>query len=173
MHTSRAEALSRSVPFLGATMTDNIPTERKSVAPSFELIEEVLRDTIKALPASYKVMASAVGINLMDFAPEELLAEIGVDDPFAFAGLYTGIPLTEKSENDPADITDTIWLFRRPLIDEWAMSDGVTFEQVVTHVTLGELAHHFGWTPEELVKLDSGWDWDNDTSLASGDFPDA
>jgi predicted Zn-dependent protease with MMP-like domain len=140
-------------------MTQQSATLKSNIAPTFELIEQILRDTIKTLPASYKVMASAVGVNLMDFAPEDLLAEIGVDDPFAFAGLYTGIPLTEKTEEDSSDAIDTIWLFRRPLIDEWAMGENVTFEQVVTHVTLGELAHHFGWTQEELETLDNGWDW--------------
>lgn len=131
-----------------------------AIAPDLDAIAQLVSKAISGLPAAYKVMATAVAVNIMEFAPEDLLAEIGVMDPFEFTGLYTGIPLPEKSEDDPTSATDTIWIFRRPILDEWAMRGDVSIAQMVTHVTINELSHHFGWTPEEITKIDADWSWD-------------
>lgn len=131
-----------------------------TTAPDLDLIEEIARATIKDLPAAFKVLAASVSLTVMDFAPEDLLAEIGIEDPFELTGLYTGIPMTEKSIMDQATAPDTIWLFRRPILDEWCMRGDVSLQQMVAHVTVHELAHHFGWSDEDIAKIDKWWVYD-------------
>ena len=130
-----------------------------ATAPDLEMIERIARATIADLPAAHKVMAAAVSVTVMDFIPEDLMAEIGLEDPFALTGLYTGLPMPEKSTVDQANTTDTIWLFRRPILDEWCLRGDVTVQQMVAHVTVHELAHHFGWSDEDIAKIDKTWDY--------------
>jgi predicted Zn-dependent protease with MMP-like domain len=123
------------------------------------MIEHIARATISELPAAFKVLSASVGVTVMDFVPEDLMAEIGMEDPFELTGLYTGIPMTEKSTMDQATAPDTIWLFRRPILDEWCLRGDVTIQQMVAHVTVHELAHHFGWSDDDIATIDKWWEY--------------
>jgi len=126
------------------------------IAPSCDDIEEIARQTVAALPDNLRGPAQDVAIRVSDFVSEELAAEIEID-PFELTGLYEGIPLTEKSSMDQPAGPDVVWLFRRPILDEWAGRGDVTVSELVTHVTVHEFAHHFGWTDEDIAKIDEWW----------------
>ena len=59
---------------------------------------------------------------------------------------------------DIVDRPDTIWLFRRPILDEWSERGNVTLGQLVAHVLIHELAHHFGWSDAEIAAIDRWWE---------------
>ena len=84
--------------------------------------------------------------------------DMGVEDPFEITGLYDGIPLTEKSVTDQPGQPDTIWLFRRPILDEWSDRGNVSLGEMVTHVLVHELAHHFGWSDDDIAQIDPWWE---------------
>jgi hypothetical protein len=73
-------------------------------------------------------------------------------------GLYDGVPLTEKSVSDQPQQPDAIWLFRRPILDEWADRGNVTLAELVSHVMVHELAHHFGWSDDDIARIDPWWE---------------
>ena len=127
-------------------------------APDLEAIEMLARATLNDLPTPFAEAAQGILLRIADFAPEDLLEDMGVDDPFELTGLYEGIPMTEKSVMDVVDRPDTIWLFRRPILDEWSERGDVTLGQLVAHVTIHELAHHFGWSDEEIAEIDRWWE---------------
>ena len=79
-------------------------------------------------------------------------------DPFDLTGLYEGVPLTQKSVMDQPMGPDVIWLFRRPILDEWTARGDVALGDLVTHVFVHELAHHFGWTDAEIAAIDPWWE---------------
>lgn len=126
------------------------------IAPSADEIEEVARQTVEALPEAFRGAAEAVAIRVADFADDDLLAELEVD-PFELTGLYEGVPLTEKSTMDQPMGPDVVWLFRRPILDEWAGRGNVTLAELVAHVTVHEFAHHFGWSDDDIAKIDEWW----------------
>ena len=68
------------------------------------------------------------------------------------------MPLTERSVSDPSPDPGTVWLFRRPLLDEWADRADVTLEALVAHVVVHELAHHFGWSDDDIAAIDRWWE---------------
>lgn len=127
-------------------------------APDLDAIETLARATLADLPPAYAARAQAVLLRIADFPPEDMLDDMEVEDPFELTGLYEGIPLTEKSVMDVVDRPDTIWLFRRPILDEWAERGNVTLGQLVAHVMIHELAHHFGWSDEEIAAIDRWWE---------------
>ena len=127
-------------------------------APELETIEQMAQATVAELPEQFAAAARGVMIRVEEFAPEDLLDDMNVEDPFELTGLYDGIPLTEKSVMDVVDRPDTIWLFRRPILDEWAERGDVTLGQLVAHVMVHELAHHFGWSDAEIAEIDRWWE---------------
>jgi predicted Zn-dependent protease with MMP-like domain len=48
-----------------------------------------------------------------------------------------------------------IRLFRRPLLDEWVES-GVPLQNLVTHVLIHEIGHHFGFSDADMEAIDEG-----------------
>ncbi|MEI4473039.1 metallopeptidase family protein [Frigidibacter sp. MR17.24] len=116
------------------------------------------RATVAALPAEFAGHAAEVAIRVEDFPPEEFMQELDLDDPFELSGLYEGVPLPEKSVMDQPQRPDTVWLFRRPILDEWVERGNVTLGDLVAHVTVHEFAHHFGWSDEQISEIDRWWE---------------
>lgn len=128
-----------------------------NTAPSLDDIESMARDAIAALPEAFRGPAAAIAVVVEDFAPVDMLADLDMD-AFELTGLYDGIPLTQKSVMDQPSGPDTVWLFRRPIIDEWADRGNVTLRDLVAHVTVHELAHHFGWSDDDIARIDRWWE---------------
>ncbi|MEZ5912311.1 MAG: metallopeptidase family protein [Paracoccaceae bacterium] len=137
-------------------MTD--PAESPRTAPDLEMIERLARAAMAALPGPFAKAAAAISLRVEDFAPEDILAELGIDDPFELTGLYDGIPLTERSVTDQPVRPEAIWLFRRPILDEWAERGDVELDALVAHVLVHELAHHFGWSDADIAAIDRWWE---------------
>lgn len=127
-------------------------------APDIETIERMARAAVDELPPQFRAPAREVMIRVEEFPPEEFLDEMNIESPFELTGLYDGIPLTQKSVMDVVDRPDMIWLFRRPILDEWAERGNVTLGQLVAHIMVHELAHHFGWTDEQIARIDRWWE---------------
>ena len=127
-------------------------------APDAARIEAMARDAMTALPPEFAIHAQGIAIRVAEFAPEDVLDELQIDDPFELTGIYDGVPLTEKSVSDQPGQPDIIWLYRRPLLDEWASRGNVTLEELVAHVVTHEMAHHFGWSDDDIAAIDRWWE---------------
>jgi predicted Zn-dependent protease with MMP-like domain len=138
-------------------MTD-APDPAALIAPDLESFEALAEAALQALPEPWRARALQIVIRVENFAPPDMLSEMEMDDPFELTGLYDGIPLTEKSVMDQPMGPDTIWLFRRPILDEWADRGNVTLGEMVTHVLIHEIAHHFGWSDDDIAAIDPWWE---------------
>ncbi len=127
-------------------------------APGLDEIAAMAEAAREALPGGFAPAAREVAIRVEEFADAAMLADVGIEDPFELTGLYDGIPLTERSVMDQPDRPDTIWLFRRPILDEWADRGDVTLARLVAHVYVHELAHHFGWSDDDIATIDRWWE---------------
>lgn len=127
-------------------------------APGIEVIEALAQAAVAALPPQFAGPAGAVAIRVEDFPPDEFMEELDLNDPFELSGLYEGIPMTEKSVMDQPMRPDTVWLFRRPILDEWCERGTVSLGDLVAHVTVHEFAHHFGWSDEEIAAIEKWWE---------------
>jgi predicted Zn-dependent protease with MMP-like domain len=121
--------------------------------PSAAEIEAIARAALERLPEPFAGHLTGVILQVEEFADEEVLAELGIEDPFDLTGLYSGRPLTEKSVSDSGALPDRVILYRRPLLDEWA-AEGEELETLVAHVLIHEVGHHFGFSDGDMHALE-------------------
>jgi predicted Zn-dependent protease with MMP-like domain len=121
--------------------------------PSAEEIEGIAHATLQALPEPFAQSLGDVVLLVEDFADEETLEAMGIDDPFELTGIYEGIPLTDRSVEHSGTLPDRIRLFRRPILDEWAGGED-SLEHLVRHVVIHEVGHHFGLSDEDMHALE-------------------
>ncbi|MEX1234257.1 MAG: metallopeptidase family protein [Roseovarius sp.] len=126
--------------------------------PSLARIEEIALAAIAELPAPFAGAAREVVLQIEDVPDAGMLADLGMDDPLELTGLYEGIPMTEKSASYPAPWPDTVWLFRQPILAELETREDVTLEELASHVTIHEFAHHFGWSDDDIATIDRWWE---------------
>ncbi|TRD22223.1 metallopeptidase family protein [Palleronia caenipelagi] len=129
-----------------------------TLPPSLADLETRAIEALAALPEPFRAAAGQVAIRVEDLAPEEWLRDLGIEDPFELTGLYDGIPLTQKSVLDQPQSPDTIWLFRRAILDEWVARGDIALNDLVAHVLVHELAHHFGWSDDDIGRIDRWWE---------------
>ena len=122
-------------------------------APSAEEIEALARHALSSLPAAFAAHLEDVVLLVEEFADDETLKAMAIEDPFDLTGIYEGIPLTERSVEHSGTLPDRIRLFRRPILDEWADGDD-TLEHLVAHVLIHEAGHHFGLSDEDMHALE-------------------
>lgn len=127
-------------------------------SPSLGDIEAMALAARDGLPEPFVSAAREVALRVEDFASDEMLAALAITDPFELTGLYEGTPLTEKSVMDSAQQPDAIWLFRAAILDEWAARGDVTLGALVAHVYVHELAHHMGWSDDDIARIDPWWE---------------
>ena len=121
--------------------------------PSAEEMEALARRALDLLPEPFAGHLGDVVLLIEDFADDETLDTMGIEDPFDLTGIYEGIPITERSVDHSGTLPDRIRLFRRPILDEWAGSED-TLEHLVAHVLVHEVGHHFGLSDEDMHALE-------------------
>jgi predicted Zn-dependent protease with MMP-like domain len=122
-------------------------------APSAADIDALARATLIALPEPFAAHLAGVVLQVEEFADEDTLAELGIEDPFELTGVYEGVPIGEKSADASGALPDRIRLFRRPILDEWADGED-SLEHLVAHVLIHEAGHHFGLSDEAMHQLE-------------------
>ena len=58
--------------------------------------------------------------------------------------------LAERSVLDPIPHLSQVFLYRRPILDEWAERGDVTLFELITHVLVHEIGHHFGLSDDDI-----------------------
>ena len=126
--------------------------------PTLDDFEQIARRTVEAMPEPFRRGAREVMLRIADWPDDDMLDDLGMDDPLDLTGLYEGIPMTEKSVFDMPVQPDTVWLFREPILNEWRDRANVEIKALIAHVTVHEFAHHFGWSDDDIARIDRWWE---------------
>lgn len=122
--------------------------------PSLDEVEEIAQRVFAGLPKEFTALCRGIAIRVLDFAEDETLAEMGIESPFDLAGLYRGAPLTVQGAADLRQHLDMVFLYRRALLDWWA-EEGTNFEDLVRHVLIHEIGHHFGFSDADMERIEA------------------
>jgi predicted Zn-dependent protease with MMP-like domain len=124
-------------------------------APSLDDIELIARDAYASLPEEFRRLAGEVQYRVTDFPEQEVLKDLGLQSEFDVLGLFQGVGMAHASA-DPqtGQMPNSIWLYRRPIIDYWAEYEE-SLGDVVTHVLVHEIGHHFGLSDDDMEAIEA------------------
>lgn len=122
-------------------------------APDADAIEAIGRATIAKLPPTFRAHLEDVLFVVEEVADDATLASLGIEHPLDLSGLYHGRPVGEKSSMDTGALPDRIVLYRRAILDEW-IETGVRLDDLIAHVTIHEIGHHFGLSDDDMHALE-------------------
>jgi acetylglutamate kinase len=108
---------------------------------------------LAAMPPKLAAHVKGVAILIEDLADDETLSEMGIEHPWELTGLYRGLPMPSRSVTDVVPLPDTITLYREPILIEW-IETGEDLGRLVASVLVHEVAHHFGFSDEEIKRIE-------------------
>jgi len=136
---------------------DGPPHWRPLKAPSLVEFELMAIEAFRRLPETFRVLCSDLVIRVEDFPTDEVLDHMNAQTEFDLLGLFQGVGLPFRSESAPTHMPNMIWLYRRPILDYWAEHDD-TLGEIVTHVLVHEIGHHFGLSDADMEAIERAAD---------------
>jgi predicted Zn-dependent protease with MMP-like domain len=130
-------------------------TWHTATPPTLADFESMANDAWDKLPGEFRSVAGDLVIRVEDFASDEVLESVGIEDAFELTGLYQGVSLDKQSVSDAPREPDMVFLYRRAILDEWAGSDE-ELGHLVAHVLIHEIGHHFGFSDDDMDALNTG-----------------
>ena len=141
----------------GETRATTSKMWRTAKAPSLAEMEAMAHDVFGRLPRMFRALCEDVIIRVDDFPADEVLDEMGAESEFDLLGLFQGVGLPFRSNDDIARLPNMIWLYRRPILDYWAEHDEA-LGHIVRHVLIHEIGHHFGLSDEDMEATEADAD---------------
>lgn len=125
-------------------------------APTLDDIEALASEALAGLPEPFRSLAADVTCSVAEFAEDDVLESFGMESPFELMGLFSGIGMTEDGAvPQTGQLPNTVFLYRRAILDYWAEHGEDTLGEIVTHVLVHELGHHFGFSDEEMEAIEA------------------
>jgi predicted Zn-dependent protease with MMP-like domain len=126
-------------------------------APSLAEMEAMAHEIFEHLPKRFRDLCEGVIIRVDDFPTDEVLAEMNAESEFDLLGLFQGVGLPFRSNDDVARLPNMVGLYRRPILDYWAEHDE-TLGHIVRHVLIHEIGHHFGLSDDDMEAIEAAAD---------------
>jgi predicted Zn-dependent protease with MMP-like domain len=135
-------------------MTSRFDDWRKLTAPSLADIEMLAAEAYARLPERFRNLCQGLVIRVEDFPETDVVESMRLESDFDLLGLFQGVGLPFQSESVPETMPNMIWLYRRPILDYWAEHQD-TLGEIVTHVLVHEIGHHFGLSDEDMEAIEA------------------
>jgi predicted Zn-dependent protease with MMP-like domain len=123
--------------------------------PSDADIDEIARRTLDRLPPPFADSLRDIVLLVEPVADAETARRVGLSHPMQLSGLYQGVSLNRRSVNHSGTLPERITLYSRPILAEWR-STRVSLEQLVSHIVIHEVGHHFGFSDDDMHALEDG-----------------
>ena len=121
--------------------------------PNDDDIEAIARRTLARLPSPFAESLSDIVLMIEPVADAETARSLGLAHPMQLSGLYEGISLNHQSVNHSGTSPEKITLYSRPILTEWRETR-VSLEQLVSHIVIHEVGHHFGFSDDDMHALE-------------------
>jgi predicted Zn-dependent protease with MMP-like domain len=122
--------------------------------PSLEEFEALATQAYARLPAKFRALCENLVIRVEDFPAEDVLQDMEAETEFDLLGLFQGVGLPFRSESASGEMPNMVWLYRRPILDYWAENED-SLGEIVTHVLVHEIGHHFGLSDADMEAIEA------------------
>ena len=121
--------------------------------PSEVEIDEIARRTLERLPSPFAESLREIILQVEPVADAATARRLGLAHPMQLSGLYEGVSLNRQSVSHSGVLPERITLYWRPILAEWH-STHVSLEQIVSHIVIHEVGHHFGFSDDDMHALE-------------------
>ena len=126
---------------------------RERLSPTLDDVEALAREAYANLPGEFRSLTGEIMILVADFPDDDVLDALGLESPFDLLGLFEGRGVAQKANPFTGEFPNRITLYRRPMLDYWADNDD-TLGEIVTHVLIHEIGHHFGLSDDDMEHIE-------------------
>jgi predicted Zn-dependent protease with MMP-like domain len=126
-------------------MVDNASSPiawRMAKAPSLAELEILAAEIFRNLPKQFRDLCTDVVIQVDDFPTDDVIETMRAETEFDLLGLFQGVGLPFRSESAPM-----------PILDYWAEHND-TLGDIVRHVLIHEIGHHFGLSDAAMEAIE-------------------
>jgi predicted Zn-dependent protease with MMP-like domain len=122
--------------------------------------DEQLDWVLAQMPSMIHELIERVPLHVEDYPSEDVMQETGAEYIDDLCGLYTGIPLGEKSVWHSGTLPDVVTIYREGILTASANQHGRIstdrLREQIRITVLHEIGHHHGLSEEDLRKLGYG-----------------
>jgi predicted Zn-dependent protease with MMP-like domain len=130
------------------------PQIQSLAAPTLDDFELMAESAFAALPERFRRLCDGVVIRVEEFADDDTLDAMNCESEFDLLGLFRGRGCAQSGATPmTGQFPNMIWLYRRPILDYWAQHEN-TLSEIVTHVLVHEIGHHFGLSDEDMHRIE-------------------
>jgi predicted Zn-dependent protease with MMP-like domain len=126
-------------------------------APSLDDFELLARDAFAGLPEEFRALVDGIMFVVQDFPDEDVVKDMELESEFEILGLFQGPDLAARESNIGVPDPTMILLYRRPILDYWA-EHREKLGDIVRHVLIHEIGHHFGLSDDEMEGIEGAAD---------------
>jgi len=120
---------------------------------SLDAIEEIAQRHLNELPEEFRQYLGDIVFRVQDLPDAETLEALDLASPYDLLGLYHGVDMASKSVMDPHPDIDMIFLYRLPMLD-FCQKTGEDLNNLVRHVLVHEIGHHFGLSDDDMQAIE-------------------
>jgi predicted Zn-dependent protease with MMP-like domain len=125
-----------------------------------ESFDDLLEEVLAELPPIIHELIEKVPLHVEDYPSAQMMAELGVDRREHLCGLYTGVPITERSIRHSGTLPDVVTIYREGILaeasDSWGRITPGRLRKEIRITIMHELAHYHGLDEDELRQLGYG-----------------
>lgn len=122
--------------------------------PALAQFQELANRAFDELPEGFKALCGNVVIHVAEQAEQPTLDYFGIKSPLGLSGLFEGVSINHRSVADPYALPNHVHLYRRAIIAEWRSRADVTLMELITHVLVHEIGHHFGLSDDDIDRIE-------------------
>jgi predicted Zn-dependent protease with MMP-like domain len=129
----------------------------EQLSPSIEEMELLALEAYAHLPDEFRTLTGEIVIQMAEFPTDEIMDDLSLETPFDLLGLFEGRGIAERWNPQTGEGPNRVTLYRRAILDYWAENEE-TLGDIVTHVLIHEIGHHFGLSDDDMEKIEEAAD---------------
>jgi predicted Zn-dependent protease with MMP-like domain len=121
--------------------------------PSLDDLARIAEAALAEIPAEFREQIEGVALRIDEQADDATLGALRIRNPLNLLGLYRGVHIGRKMTRTVVQNVDIIFLYRRAIVAHWRARGGA-LNDIVRHVLIHEIGHHFGLSDGDMAQIE-------------------